>query len=387
MSSGSHLEVPARIVADEEPGAPAALTAVKAAPATPTTAPTLSTRKVVLLADNHARLASLLHWLADNYAAELKSTRIPGAVSVAGQDVSHIEVPLAQNGASTIGDPPRLRLIGVEFEALSEANVRPLLADAAVVILVTRDRLENELSFFRIFATTAVLLDHRASVRCLVSERLDYLQPMLTQVSGDAGCAVTPEPLNLSDFKRLWASIAAPFQSINQGPATQRSNSAVTGSSSARPSATHDRVRPNLRVLTQKTTSDTHQSQTQLGETQVANLNESLTALMSIDGALGCFVADYSSGMLLAKAGGGLNLDMAAAGNTDVIKAKMKTMASLGLDDVIEDILITLGTQYHIMRPVAGKQGLFLYMALDKSKSNLALARFKMLDVEKTLTI
>ncbi|MFN8755888.1 MAG: hypothetical protein ACK5YB_10170 [Burkholderiales bacterium] len=119
----------------------------------------------------------------------------------------------------------------------------------------------------------------------------------------------------------------------------------------------------------------------------MANLNESLIALMSIDGALGCFVADYSSGMLLAKAGGGLNLDMAAAGNTDVIKAKMKTMASLGLDDVIEDILITLGTQYHIMRPIAGKQGLFLYMALDKSKSNLALARFKMLDVERTLTI
>ena len=108
---------------------------------------------------------------------------------------------------------------------------------------------------------------------------------------------------------------------------------------------------------------------------------------MEIDGALGCFIADYTSGLLLAKAGGGLNLDVAGAGNTEVIKAKLKTMAALGLKDNIEDILITLGTQYHLIRPMASKPGLFLYIALDKAKSNLAMARFKLLDVEKTLTI
>jgi hypothetical protein len=43
--------------------------------------------------------------------------------------------------------------------------------------------------------------------------------------------------------------------------------------------------------------------------------------------------------------GGGkyLDLDVAAASNTEVIRAKMRTMESLRLDDTIEDILITLG--------------------------------------------
>jgi hypothetical protein len=67
------------------------------------------------------------------------------------------------------------------------------------------------------------------------------------------------------------------------------------------------------------------------------------------------------------------------------VRAKMKTMKSLGLNDSIEDILITLGKQYHIIRPVPAKAGLFIYLVLDKGKSNLALARRAVQDVEGTL--
>ena len=76
---------------------------------------------------------------------------------------------------------------------------------------------------------------------------------------------------------------------------------------------------------------------------------------------------------------------MAAAGNTEVIRSKMKTMRSLGLNDVIEDILITLGKQYHILRPSARKDGVFLYFVLDKQRANLAMARRKVQDVDKEL--
>jgi hypothetical protein len=63
------------------------------------------------------------------------------------------------------------------------------------------------------------------------------------------------------------------------------------------------------------------------------------------------------------------------------MRAKLKTMSELGLQDEIEDILISLGRQYHLIRPLAQKKGLFLYFVLDRAKSNLALARRKVLDV------
>ena len=119
----------------------------------------------------------------------------------------------------------------------------------------------------------------------------------------------------------------------------------------------------------------------------MSNLNESLSQLIAVDGALCAAIVDSSSGMLLGSAGGGVDMELAAAGNTEVVRAKTKTMRALGLDDVIDDILITLGKQYHIIRPMAQKEGLFLYLVLDKQRSNLALARRKCADVEKIVTI
>ena len=119
----------------------------------------------------------------------------------------------------------------------------------------------------------------------------------------------------------------------------------------------------------------------------MANIKQSMDELLACDGAVCAALVDSSSGMILGQAGTGVDMEAAAAGNTEVVRAKMKTMRSLGLNDVIEDILITLGKQYHIIRPMARKEGLFLYVVLDKVKSHLALARRKVADVEKELVV
>lgn len=119
----------------------------------------------------------------------------------------------------------------------------------------------------------------------------------------------------------------------------------------------------------------------------MASIKESMDALMTSDGAMCAALVDSSSGMILGQIGSGVDLEVAAAGNTEVVRAKLKTMRALGLNDVIEDILITLGKQYHIIRPMARKEGLFLYLVLDKAKSNLALARRKTQDVERELIV
>jgi len=120
----------------------------------------------------------------------------------------------------------------------------------------------------------------------------------------------------------------------------------------------------------------------------MATTKEALAKLMEIEGIIGACIVDSNSGMMLGSIGGGiLNLELAAAGNTEVVRAKRKTMKSLNLSDPIEDILITLGRQYHLMRPLSSNDALFIYVALDRSRANLALARHQLSVAEKDLAV
>lgn len=117
------------------------------------------------------------------------------------------------------------------------------------------------------------------------------------------------------------------------------------------------------------------------------NSKEKIAELLAFDGAMAAAIVDYASGMTLAADGTGVDLDAAAAGNTEVVRAKMKTMKTLGIQGGIEDILITLDKQYHIIRPCEKIAGVFIYFVLDKARSNLAMARRKVMDIDKTLAI
>lgn len=119
----------------------------------------------------------------------------------------------------------------------------------------------------------------------------------------------------------------------------------------------------------------------------MANINDTLAELLTLDGAMCAAVVDANSGMLLGKAGTGINLEIAAAGNTEVVRAKLKTMRALGLAGGIDDMLITLDNQYHIITLIKAKEGLFVYTVLDKAKANLAMARYKANEIQATLSI
>jgi hypothetical protein len=124
----------------------------------------------------------------------------------------------------------------------------------------------------------------------------------------------------------------------------------------------------------------------------MANIDTSLKEAMGIEGAIGVALVDYTSGLTLGVLGGSASMDMnvAAAGNTDVVRAKVRTLEMLGLTDSIEDILITLDTQYHLIRLLQtrpGSDALFLYLALSKSRANLGLARHQLRRIEADLEV
>jgi CheY-like chemotaxis protein len=120
-------------------------------------------------------------------------------------------------------------------------------------------------------------------------------------------------------------------------------------------------------------------------EDKMSNIKESLQKATDLSGVLGIALVDYASGMTLATLGSGVNLDVAAAGNMNVMRAKQQVMQELGIKGAIEDILITLEPQYHLIRPVG--QSLFLYLALDRKNANLAQARLKLAKIGEELVV
>jgi predicted regulator of Ras-like GTPase activity (Roadblock/LC7/MglB family) len=120
----------------------------------------------------------------------------------------------------------------------------------------------------------------------------------------------------------------------------------------------------------------------------MANAKDSIPKLLDIEGCIGACIVDSNSGMSLASAGSSaIDLEVAAAGNTEVVRAKRKTMKALNIHDSIEDMLITLGKAYHLIRPIATNDSMFIYLVLDKTKANLAMARHQLRAIEKDLVI
>jgi hypothetical protein len=119
-------------------------------------------------------------------------------------------------------------------------------------------------------------------------------------------------------------------------------------------------------------------------------LDNKITQLLAIEGASGAAIVDGASGMALAQGGHpGFDLSVAAAGNSNVVRSKIKTMTDLGLDSRIEDILITLDGQYHLINVLSGRgaDGLFVYLVLDRTSGNLALARHKLTNIAKDIAV
>jgi predicted regulator of Ras-like GTPase activity (Roadblock/LC7/MglB family) len=122
--------------------------------------------------------------------------------------------------------------------------------------------------------------------------------------------------------------------------------------------------------------------------TQTKDIQDSLDALMDIDGAVGAAIVDYENGMTLGTVGGrNLDMELAGAGNTEVVRSKKNIIHDLGLDEEIQDILISLNSQYHLIRMCENHDDVFIYLAIDRDQGNLGLARRSIDKIDEQLEL
>jgi predicted regulator of Ras-like GTPase activity (Roadblock/LC7/MglB family) len=123
-----------------------------------------------------------------------------------------------------------------------------------------------------------------------------------------------------------------------------------------------------------------------LSQAAMSSIQETLHKLNSLDGFVTAALVDADTGMVLgAENTGSFNVEMAAAANTEVVRAKRKAMQALDLNDELEDILITLGKQYHLIRPMRERKMVFFYLVVERSKANLAMTRMRLAEAEKQI--
>jgi predicted regulator of Ras-like GTPase activity (Roadblock/LC7/MglB family) len=113
---------------------------------------------------------------------------------------------------------------------------------------------------------------------------------------------------------------------------------------------------------------------------------QALAGMLGLDGLLGCAVVDSTTGLVLAREareGQPVDMDLAAAACAQVLRAHRQSARSMGLSEQVDEVITTAGPRQQIMRTLFRHPELFLMVLLDKQRTNLALARFQLMEIER----
>ncbi|CAN5515029.1 hypothetical protein BH09ACT4_BH09ACT4_16560 [soil metagenome] len=117
------------------------------------------------------------------------------------------------------------------------------------------------------------------------------------------------------------------------------------------------------------------------------SLESVLEKLLGFDGAMCVALVDSETGMILGQAGSGLEMELAAAGASAMLRARLASSRALDPNEKIDDLLISLTSQVQIIHPLPQNPTIFTYLVGDKSKSSLAMARYKATEADAQIQL
>jgi len=115
---------------------------------------------------------------------------------------------------------------------------------------------------------------------------------------------------------------------------------------------------------------------------------QALTGMLALEGLLGCAVVDSTTGLVLARESREdrpVDMNVAAAACAQVLRAHRQAARSMGLPEQIDEVMTSAGPRQQVMRTLSRYPELFLVALLDKHRTNLALVRFQLMDIERAL--
>lgn len=115
---------------------------------------------------------------------------------------------------------------------------------------------------------------------------------------------------------------------------------------------------------------------------------QALASLLKLDGLLGCALVEAATGLVLAhetRDPAALDMELAAASCAQVLAAHRDAAPTMGLNDPIDEVITTAGSRHVLIRALQRHADLVLVALLEKHRTNLALARFQLLEVERSL--
>jgi hypothetical protein len=113
-----------------------------------------------------------------------------------------------------------------------------------------------------------------------------------------------------------------------------------------------------------------------------------LRELELLDGLVFAALVEAATGTVVASGSVGPDINRAAAAAAELLAQHRRSLRQMGHtrpDEPVDEILVTAGNRYHILRGLSSRPNFFILAVLDKLRSNLAMTRFRIMEAQQVL--
>jgi hypothetical protein len=117
--------------------------------------------------------------------------------------------------------------------------------------------------------------------------------------------------------------------------------------------------------------------------------NRAMHDLLQLDGVIIAVLVDGNTGHVLASDGNTPEIERAAQAAAEIMRTHRRTLRMMGHwrpSDPVDEVLVTAGSRYHVMRALHNQPEHFVLAVLDKLRCNLATTRFRIMEAQQSLS-